>query len=177
MPWLPREAAAGRCQSDSCVRRTGLHARSARSRGSCGIEPCRSRERSVSQQYVAEQADRPSAPAKKPRHKKFRTESYGERIAAERDQSTTTTQQSTPRPAERRTEPYAERRADRPAERRAERRTEVTAQRPDDLGTVAEGNAFAALGLAPRLVQRLARDGITEPFPIQAATIPDALAG
>ncbi len=159
----------------------------------------------MSQQYVAEQADRPSAPAKKPRHKKFRTESYGERIAAERDQSTTTTQQSTARPAERRTEPYAERRADRPAERRtesygerrterrtesyadrraerpaerrAERRTEVTAQRPDDLGTVAEGNAFAALGLAPRLVQRLARDGITEPFPIQAATIPDALAG
>jgi superfamily II DNA/RNA helicase len=46
-----------------------------------------------------------------------------------------------------------------------------------DLGTVAEGNAFAALGVAPRLVQRLARDGITEPFPIQAATIPDALAG
>ena len=27
------------------------------------------------------------------------------------------------------------------------------------------------------LVERLARDGITEPFPIQAATIPDALAG
>ena len=48
---------------------------------------------------------------------------------------------------------------------------------PADLGPVAEGNAFAALGIAPRLVQRLARDGITEPFPIQAATIPDALAG
>jgi superfamily II DNA/RNA helicase len=46
-----------------------------------------------------------------------------------------------------------------------------------DLGTVAPDNQFAALGLAPRLVQRLARDGITTPFPIQAATIPDALAG
>ncbi|TDW19199.1 DEAD/DEAH box helicase [Kribbella kalugense] len=46
-----------------------------------------------------------------------------------------------------------------------------------DLGTVADDNQFAALGIAPRLVQRLARDGITAPFPIQTATIPDALAG
>ncbi|SDP21023.1 Superfamily II DNA and RNA helicase [Pedococcus dokdonensis] len=38
-------------------------------------------------------------------------------------------------------------------------------------------NGFAGLGLADRLVERLARDGITTPFPIQAATIPDALAG
>jgi superfamily II DNA/RNA helicase len=42
---------------------------------------------------------------------------------------------------------------------------------------VANDNAFAALGLPERLVERLARDGITEPFPIQAASIPDALAG
>jgi superfamily II DNA/RNA helicase len=48
---------------------------------------------------------------------------------------------------------------------------------PVDLGEVAEGNGFAALGIAPRMVQRLARDGITAPFPIQEATIPDALAG
>ena len=48
---------------------------------------------------------------------------------------------------------------------------------PVDLGTVADDNQFAALGIAPRMVQRLARDGITSPFPIQAATIPDALAG
>ncbi|MFF0338105.1 DEAD/DEAH box helicase [Kribbella sp. NPDC004875] len=53
----------------------------------------------------------------------------------------------------------------------------VVEQEPVDLGTVAEDNQFAALGIAPRLVQRLARDGITAPFPIQAATIPDALAG
>ena len=38
-------------------------------------------------------------------------------------------------------------------------------------------NGFAALGLTERLVERLARDGITQPFPIQAAAIPDALAG
>ncbi|MDN5795211.1 MAG: DEAD/DEAH box helicase [Intrasporangium sp.] len=42
---------------------------------------------------------------------------------------------------------------------------------------VAEDNGFAALGLPPRLVERLARDGITQPFPIQQAAIPDALAG
>jgi superfamily II DNA/RNA helicase len=38
-------------------------------------------------------------------------------------------------------------------------------------------NGFAGLGLTERLVERLARDGITTPFPIQSATIPDALAG
>ncbi|MGL5927653.1 MAG: DEAD/DEAH box helicase, partial [Dermatophilaceae bacterium] len=42
---------------------------------------------------------------------------------------------------------------------------------------VTADNGFAALGLSGRLVERLARDGIVEPFPIQAATIPDALAG
>jgi superfamily II DNA/RNA helicase len=42
---------------------------------------------------------------------------------------------------------------------------------------VSDDNGFAALGLPEPLVQRLARDGITTPFPIQNATIPDALAG
>ncbi|MGG5259319.1 DEAD/DEAH box helicase [Phycicoccus avicenniae] len=42
---------------------------------------------------------------------------------------------------------------------------------------VTEDNGFAALGLPERIVERLARDGITDPFPIQAATIPDAIAG
>ncbi|HET9633737.1 MAG TPA: DEAD/DEAH box helicase [Terrabacter sp.] len=42
---------------------------------------------------------------------------------------------------------------------------------------VAADNGFAALGLPERLVERLAREGITSPFPIQTATIPDALAG
>ncbi len=36
---------------------------------------------------------------------------------------------------------------------------------------------FADLGLPTRFVQTLAADGITEPFPIQAATIPDLIAG
>ncbi|WP_313716647.1 DEAD/DEAH box helicase, partial [Arsenicicoccus bolidensis] len=43
--------------------------------------------------------------------------------------------------------------------------------------TVDTDNGFAALGLPAPLVERLARDGITTPFPIQQATIPDALAG
>ena len=42
---------------------------------------------------------------------------------------------------------------------------------------VTEDNGFAALGLPERVVERLAREGITQPFPIQTATIPDALAG
>ena len=37
--------------------------------------------------------------------------------------------------------------------------------------------SFAHLGLPDNLVRSLERRGITEPFPVQAATIPDALAG
>ena len=39
------------------------------------------------------------------------------------------------------------------------------------------GASFTDLGLAPQLISRLARQGITTPFPIQAATVPDAVAG
>lgn len=42
---------------------------------------------------------------------------------------------------------------------------------------VTADNGFAALGLRPDLVAALARQGIVDPFPIQSATIPDALAG
>ncbi|MDO5741061.1 MAG: DEAD/DEAH box helicase, partial [Ornithinimicrobium sp.] len=45
-----------------------------------------------------------------------------------------------------------------------------------DAAEVAE-NGFAQLGLNDALVTALARTGITQPFPIQTATIPDALAG
>ncbi len=37
--------------------------------------------------------------------------------------------------------------------------------------------SFDALGVSPALVKTLAKDGIVTPFPIQALTIPDALAG
>ncbi|MFD6528418.1 DEAD/DEAH box helicase [Streptomyces sp. NPDC060184] len=36
---------------------------------------------------------------------------------------------------------------------------------------------FASLGLPEGIVRKLAQNGVTTPFPIQAATIPDALAG
>jgi len=54
-----------------------------------------------------------------------------------------------------------------------------SARRPVATGQVEVGadNGFAALELPHVLVERLARDGITTPFPIQDATIPDALAG
>ncbi|TDC58817.1 DEAD/DEAH box helicase [Micromonospora sp. KC207] len=37
--------------------------------------------------------------------------------------------------------------------------------------------SFSATGLAPALLAELTTQGITEPFPIQAATLPDSLAG
>ncbi|WP_431972762.1 DEAD/DEAH box helicase [Micromonospora haikouensis] len=37
--------------------------------------------------------------------------------------------------------------------------------------------SFSATGLAPALLAELTAQGITEPFPIQAATLPDSLAG
>src|SRR5437660_12504974 len=36
---------------------------------------------------------------------------------------------------------------------------------------------FEALGVSPDVVESLSTAGITDPFPIQALTIPDALAG
>ena len=41
----------------------------------------------------------------------------------------------------------------------------------------AESDGFAALGLSPRLVDALAKARHHPPFPIQAATLPDSLAG
>jgi superfamily II DNA/RNA helicase len=43
-------------------------------------------------------------------------------------------------------------------------------------GTDASGG-FGALGLPRKLVRALATEGITQPFPIQAATVPDAING
>ncbi|WEH16971.1 DEAD/DEAH box helicase [Streptomyces sp. VNUA24] len=54
----------------------------------------------------------------------------------------------------------------------------------DTLASVENGSAekapevtFATLGLPEGVVRKLAQNGVTTPFPIQAATIPDALAG
>ena len=42
---------------------------------------------------------------------------------------------------------------------------------------VPEATSFAALGVPAPIAAALARSGITTPFPIQSATLPDALAG
>jgi superfamily II DNA/RNA helicase len=47
----------------------------------------------------------------------------------------------------------------------------------DDVAPVEAGPTFEELGLAEKITAALAEQGILTPFPIQAATIPDALAG
>ncbi|MFJ5213411.1 DEAD/DEAH box helicase [Streptomyces sp. NPDC088354] len=48
---------------------------------------------------------------------------------------------------------------------------------PEAVEAEAPGTTFGDLGLAEAIVRKLAQNGVTTPFPIQAATIPDALAG
>ncbi|MEV5335032.1 DEAD/DEAH box helicase, partial [Streptomyces werraensis] len=59
----------------------------------------------------------------------------------------------------------------------------VVPENTEDTDTTAATEAatpeitFASLGLPEGVVRKLAQNGVTTPFPIQAATIPDALAG
>ncbi|MBL3805511.1 DEAD/DEAH box helicase [Streptomyces sp. BRB081] len=55
--------------------------------------------------------------------------------------------------------------------------TELDAGTTDEADSEDDGVTFAALGLPEGVVRKLAQNGVTKPFPIQAATIPDALAG
>ncbi|MYX14789.1 DEAD/DEAH box helicase [Streptomyces sp. SID8374] len=69
---------------------------------------------------------------------------------------------------------------DKPTE--APAKTEAAAEAETDEAPVAETDAeptvtFGDLGLPDGIVRKLAQNGVTAPFPIQAATIPDALAG
>jgi superfamily II DNA/RNA helicase len=60
----------------------------------------------------------------------------------------------------------------------APNRAAVPRRRPETPeSTPTPGASFANLGLAPVLVEALRRQGLAAPFPIQAATLPDALAG
>ncbi|WP_405389574.1 DEAD/DEAH box helicase [Streptomyces sp. NBC_01102] len=57
---------------------------------------------------------------------------------------------------------------------------EVSGETADDVEDAADAEptiTFASLGLPDGIVRKLAQNGVTAPFPIQAATIPDALAG
>jgi len=51
------------------------------------------------------------------------------------------------------------------------------ATRDDGIGLGHVASSFAVLGVADDLVEALRRVGVTEPFPVQVLTIPDALAG
>ena len=53
----------------------------------------------------------------------------------------------------------------------------ITPARPTDPLRPIEEDGFSALGVPAELVGALGREGIRIPFPIQAATLPDALAG
>ncbi|MFF1869261.1 DEAD/DEAH box helicase [Kitasatospora herbaricolor] len=54
---------------------------------------------------------------------------------------------------------------------------EIAADEADDVEPAEPTVTFADLGLHDDVVRALAKRGVTTPFPIQAATIPDALAG
>ncbi len=55
--------------------------------------------------------------------------------------------------------------------------TAVDTETATDAVAAAPEVTFASLGLPEGVVRKLAQNGVTTPFPIQAATIPDALAG
>ena len=48
---------------------------------------------------------------------------------------------------------------------------------PEPRGGLPPAESFDALGLPPELMRTMTDLGVTEPFPIQAATLPNALAG
>jgi superfamily II DNA/RNA helicase len=60
---------------------------------------------------------------------------------------------------------------------RGRRRRAKPAAAPHSVSSLVHGGSFAAAGVPAPLVAALAAGGITAPFPIQAATLPDALAG
>ncbi|MFD7150402.1 MULTISPECIES: DEAD/DEAH box helicase [Streptomyces] len=70
------------------------------------------------------------------------------------------------------TDAAADTQADAPAEEIADSAEEI-ADEADAEPTI----TFGDLGLPEGIVRKLAQNGVTAPFPIQAATIPDALAG
>ncbi|MEV6793947.1 DEAD/DEAH box helicase [Streptomyces sp. NPDC051320] len=80
------------------------------------------------------------------------------------------------------TAPAAEAAADRTADAAADADPSAdageSADPTADAGESAEPSVtFGSLGLPDGIVRKLAQNGVTAPFPIQAATIPDALAG
>ncbi|MFI0775883.1 DEAD/DEAH box helicase [Streptomyces sp. NPDC021212] len=77
--------------------------------------------------------------------------------------------ESTTAPAERGADVSADDAVDTEGAEDAAQSTPETSKGPDI--------TFAELGLPEQIVRKLAQNGVTTPFPIQAATIPDAMAG
>ena len=63
------------------------------------------------------------------------------------------------------------------ATRAVRRQSTPVAAGTSSVAAAASNPSFAALGVPAALVKALAAAGISEPFPIQAATLPDSLAG
>ncbi|MFF7495386.1 DEAD/DEAH box helicase [Streptomyces rubiginosohelvolus] len=59
----------------------------------------------------------------------------------------------------------------------AAEKTDEAAEAPEAEASAEPTVTFGDLGLPEGIVRKLAQNGVTTPFPIQAATIPDALAG
>ncbi|MFD4805932.1 DEAD/DEAH box helicase [Streptomyces anulatus] len=77
------------------------------------------------------------------------------------------------------TDVAADTQADAPAEEIADSAEEI-ADSAEEIADEADAEptiTFGDLGLPEGIVRKLAQNGVTAPFPIQAATIPDALAG
>ncbi|WP_426501101.1 DEAD/DEAH box helicase [Streptomyces sp. D54] len=77
------------------------------------------------------------------------------------------------------TDVTADTQADAPAEEVADSAEEI-ADSAEEIADEADAEptlTFGDLGLPEGIVRKLAQNGVTAPFPIQAATIPDALAG
>ncbi|MGX1970503.1 DEAD/DEAH box helicase [Streptomyces anulatus] len=77
------------------------------------------------------------------------------------------------------TDVTADTQADAPAEEIADSAEEI-ADSAEEIADEADAEptiTFGDLGLPEGIVRKLAQNGVTAPFPIQAATIPDALAG
>ncbi|GAB7032563.1 DEAD/DEAH box helicase [Streptomyces sp. NPDC021749] len=78
---------------------------------------------------------------------------------------------------ERQTAEVTEATAGSDAEAQADAQADTAADAGADTDTDTDTVTFADLGLPEGVVRKLAQNGVTTPFPIQAATIPDALAG
>jgi len=130
-----------------------------------------------------ERPGRAERPARAPRHE--RPERDQQVRFERRDLPKRSDRRDQPQRDDRRVQPQRFERSDRPERiERRDRPEKVQRDRPERIERLSappvvreQTGDFAGLGLPPSLVAALRAEGITNPFPIQAAAIPDALAG